>query len=100
MSEHVVSTKVYIGIWAALMVLTAVTVGAAFIDLGAFNPVVALAIAAVKATLVVLFFMHIYYEHQRIVWAWVGAGFFWLIILLTLSLTDYGTRGFLGVAGR
>ena len=65
------------------MVLTAVTVGAAFIDLGPFNTLVALVIACTKMMLVVLFFMHVRYS-SRLTWAVVGAGFFWLAMLLLL----------------
>jgi len=82
----------YIGIFAALMMLTALTVGAAMQDLGPFNTVVALAIACTKAVLVVLFFMHVRHS-SRVVWAVVAGGFFWLILLLLMTLSDYITRG-------
>jgi cytochrome c oxidase subunit 4 len=62
MSEHIVSTKLYYAIWIALLVLTGVTAGVAFIDLGPFNTIVALTIATLKAVLVVLFFMHLKYD--------------------------------------
>jgi cytochrome c oxidase subunit 4 len=61
--------------------------------------VVALVIAAVKALLVILFFMHVRYESQKMAWVFVIAGFFWLGILLALTMTDYLTRGSLGVLG-
>ena len=80
----------------ALMVLTAAL---SRINLGGWSTVVALVIAAAKALLVVLFFMHVKYEQQKIAWVFVIAGFFWLAILLTLTLTDYMTRGYLGIAG-
>ncbi len=91
--EHVIVPKrTYYTIFASLMVLTAVTVGVAFIDLGLLNPVVALSIAVFKASLVVLFFMHLKYG-SRMVWVVGGAAIFWLGILLVLILSDYATRG-------
>jgi cytochrome c oxidase subunit 4 len=95
MSEHIVSRKVYFAIFAALMVGTAATVIVAFIDLGGqFNTVVALTIAVIKATLVVLYFMHVRYS-SRLTWVIVGSGLFWLGIMFALTLSDYWTRGWL-----
>lgn len=74
-----------------LMVLTCATWAIAFVDLGEYNAVVALAIAVIKATLVILFFMHIYYS-SKLTKITVVAGFFWLGIMITLSLSDYVTR--------
>ena len=99
MAEHVVSRKTYIVVWGALMVLMILTAGLSRINLGEWSTVVALAIAAIKALLVILFFMHIRYESQKIAWVFVVAGFFWLAILLTLTMTDYMSRGSLGVIG-
>jgi cytochrome c oxidase subunit IV len=82
----------YVGIFATLMVLTGLTVGAALTDLGPYNTVVALVIACTKAVLVVLFFMHVRHS-SRVVWAVVAGGFFWLVLLLLLTLSDYITRG-------
>jgi cytochrome c oxidase subunit 4 len=82
----------YFGIFGALMVLTALTVGAAFVDLGAFNFPVALSIAVFKATLVILFFMHAFYA-SRLTKMFVATSFFFLIILFGLTLTDYTSRG-------
>jgi cytochrome c oxidase subunit 4 len=95
MSEHIVSKKIYFLIFAALMVGTILTVMAAFWDLdhiftGA-NTVVALTIAVIKATLVVLYFMHVRYS-TRLTWVIVVAGFFWLLILFALTMTDYMSR--------
>ena len=92
MSEHIVPTRTYYLIFAALMVFTAITVAVAFLDLGRMNTVVALAIACAKATLVVLFFMHVKYG-SRLTWAVVAGSVFWLGILLTLTMGDYLTRG-------
>jgi cytochrome c oxidase subunit IV len=99
MSEHVIPRKTYMWVWIALMALMVLTAALSRINLGEWSTVVALVIAAAKALLVVLFFMHVKYEQQKIAWVFVIAGFFWLAILLTLTLTDYMTRGYLGIAG-
>lgn len=99
MSDHVVSRKIYVAVFAALMVLTAVTVWVAFFDLGAANDVVMLTIAVIKATLVVMFFMHVRYS-GRLIALVVSSGILWLLILLALALSDYLTRGLIGVLGR
>ena len=99
MAEHVVSRKTYIVVWAALMVLMILTAGLSRINLGEWITFVALTIAVMKALLVILFFMHVRYESQKITWIVIIGGFFWLGLLLGLSMTDYLTRGFLGVAG-
>jgi cytochrome c oxidase subunit IV len=90
-SGHVVPVTLYVGVFLALMVLTALTTGIAYIDLGAFNTVVALVIAVIKMLLVVLFFMHIKWAKglTRIA---VIAGFFWLGIMITFTLADELTR--------
>ncbi len=99
MAEHIVSRKTYIVVWGALMALMILTAGLSRINLGEWSTVVALAIAAIKALLVILFFMHVRYESQKMAWVFVLAGFFWLGILLALTMTDYLTRGSLGVVG-
>ena len=90
-AEHIVPRRVYYGIFALLMLFTYLTVQAAFIDLGPFNTVAALAIACLKATLVVLYFMHVRYS-TRLTWAVVAGSVFWLGILLVLTFGDYLTR--------
>ncbi|HVG34903.1 MAG TPA: cytochrome C oxidase subunit IV family protein [Pyrinomonadaceae bacterium] len=96
MSEHIVSKKVYFVIFGALMLGTLLTVLAAFYDMdekvfhGA-NTVVALTIAVIKATLVVLYFMHVRYS-SRLTWVIVIAGFFWMGIMFALTFSDYWTR--------
>jgi cytochrome c oxidase subunit IV len=90
--EHISPTKTYIGIWIALMCLTALTAGMSRIDLGPFNTVIALVIATGKGLLVVLFFMHAKYISERTTWVAIVSGFFWLLILLMLSMTDYFSR--------
>jgi cytochrome c oxidase subunit 4 len=94
MAGHVSPKRVYYAIFASLMVLTAVTIGVAFINLGPLNFPLALSIAIVKATLVILFFMHVKYS-SRLTKLTVGTGFFFLLVLFTLTLTDYLTRGWL-----
>jgi cytochrome c oxidase subunit 4 len=98
MAEHVVSTKTYFGIFAALIALALLTTGLAFLDLGRFNTVVAMLIAAVKAVLVILFFMHVRYEN-RLTLVFAIAGFVWLAILMILASTDYLTRAWLPAPG-
>jgi len=96
MSEHIVSVRVYVAIFLALMVGTTLTVVAAFHDFPwRFNTVIALTIASVKATLVVLYFMHVRYS-PLLVWVIVGSALFWLGILFALTFSDYFTRCWLG----
>ncbi len=90
--HHIVRLRVYYLIFFSLMALTATTIFAARVDLGALNIVVAMGIAGLKATLVVLFFMHVKYSH-RLTWVFVGAGIFWLVLLITLTTADYVSRG-------
>lgn len=97
MREHIVSRRIYFAIFAALVVLTVVTWSVAKLDLGKMNAVVALTIAVIKATLVVLYFMHVRYS-SRLTWVFVGAGFFWLAIMVALTMGDYMTRGWLKIA--
>ncbi len=95
MSEHIVSPKLYLLIFLTLMVLTGTTVYAATVDLNQYyaglNVIVALVIASCKAALVILFFMHAYYSSKRTQLI-VISGFFWLAIMLSLTLGDYGSR--------
>ncbi len=90
-AEHIVSPKVYGVIFASLLFLTALTVAASYVDLYAFNVVVALAIACIKAVLVILFFMHVKYS-SRLTKLTVAAGFFTFLVLITMSMTDYISR--------
>jgi cytochrome c oxidase subunit 4 len=93
-----VPTRVYYAIFATLMVLTAITVAAAYFDLGPLNTVVAVVIACIKATIVVLYFMHVRYS-TRLIKMTVIAGLYWMGILLVLTMSDYLTRGW-GTFGR
>ncbi|HEX8069398.1 MAG TPA: cytochrome C oxidase subunit IV family protein [Pyrinomonadaceae bacterium] len=93
MSEHIVSRSVYFVIFGALIVLTVVTYLASRVDFGSesINTIIALAIAVTKAVLVILYFMHVRYS-PRLTWVVVVSGFFWLAIMITLTLSDYLTR--------
>jgi cytochrome c oxidase subunit IV len=91
MAAHIGSLKVYLAIFMVLMVGTAVTIWAAFLDLGMFNAPIALIIATIKAVFVVLFFMHVK-DSDRLTKITVAAGIFWLGILLTLTMTDFLSR--------
>src|ERR1700733_1282346 len=88
---HVVPVSVYIGVFLALLVLTAVTTGVAYVNLGALNTVVALIIAFIKMSLVVLFFMHVRWA-TGLLRIMVLCGFFWLAIMITFTLSDELTR--------
>jgi cytochrome c oxidase subunit 4 len=92
MSGHVAPKSMYYSVFAALLVGTALTVGAAEVDLGALNNVVMLAIACTKALLVILFFMHVRWS-TRLTWLVAASGFVWLLILFGITMTDYLTRG-------
>lgn len=102
MSEHIVSPRIYFVIFGALIVLTGLTYWVATVNLGPLNTIVALTVAVSKALLVVLYFMHVRYS-SRLTKVVVISGFFWLAILVTLTLSDYftrpGTSGFGGVPG-
>jgi len=93
-AHHVPSLKLYFTVFGILMVGTALTVAVAFFDLGAMNNVVMLTIAIVKATFVVLYFMHVR-RSSRLTWVVAGSGFFWLLIMFSFTLTDYMSRGWL-----
>ena len=95
MSEHIVPVRVYITIFLALLVGTGLTVAAAFFDFPwQLNTIVAMTIATAKATLVVLYFMHVRYS-ARLVWVIVAAALFWVAILFAFTLGDFYTRGWL-----
>lgn len=89
--HHVVSPFLYFGILCALLLGTGITVWAAYQNFGPFNIVIALLIATIKMTLVILFFMHGKYSPKRTQLV-IVAGFFWLAIMLSLTLMDYTTR--------
>jgi cytochrome c oxidase subunit 4 len=89
---HVAPRSLYFAVFAALVVGTILTVIVAKFDLGPLNNIVMLTIACAKALLVVLFFMHVRWG-TRLTWVVAGAGFFWLLILFSITLADYASRG-------
>lgn len=91
MSSHILSTRVYFAIFFALMVLTALTIAVAYVNLGAMNNVVALAIACTKATLVILYFMHVRYS-DRLIQLSVVVGILFVLILIAFTMIDPLTR--------
>jgi cytochrome c oxidase subunit IV len=94
MAEDIVKPKTYVLVWAALMCLTATTAAVARLDLAPFNGVLALLIAFTKASLVVLFFMHLYYS-SRLTKLVMLAALLWFAILMCITMSDYLTRGWL-----
>lgn len=88
--EH--SVRTYLIVWAALLLLFAITWGSAYIHLGTLSTAINLTIAVAKALLVIIFFMHIHHS-SPVVRIFAAAGFFWLTIMFTLTLGDYLTRG-------
>jgi cytochrome c oxidase subunit IV len=93
--HHVVPVKIYVAVFSALVFFTLSTVAAAFVDMGPFNNVVMIGIAILKASLVVLFFMHVKYSTRMIPLVAVG-GVFFLLILFAITMSDYMSRGWLG----
>ena len=91
MTHRIVPVKTYVTVFIALIVLTGLTVGAALVNLGLFNTVVALAIAGAKMLLVMYFFMHLR-DSTALIRVVLLAGFFWLAILMSFTLSDYHTR--------
>jgi cytochrome c oxidase subunit IV len=98
-TEHIVPRRTFYAVFAVLILLTVLTTGVAFVDLGPFNTVAALTIAVLKMLLVALFFMHVKYSGllTKVV---VGGGLFWLLILIGLTMQDYLTRGWLPYPGK
>ena len=91
-AHQVVSASLYWLIWVILIIATGLTAWISTVDLGIFNTVVALLIATCKASIVILFFMHVKYTSEKMTKAVLIAAVFWLLILLVLSLADYSTR--------
>jgi cytochrome c oxidase subunit 4 len=98
-TEHVVPLRIYLFVFFSLLILTGTTVAVAFVDLGPLNNLVAMGIAVLKATLVILFFMHVRYS-TRLTPLVIASGLLGLVIMVGLTLADYATRGWLGVAGK
>lgn len=91
MSAHPSSVATYLRVYGALMLLLVATVGAAFINMGPFNAVVALSIAVAKALLVILFFMHAR-DSSKLIWVYAGMGFLWFLFLIAGTLGDVLAR--------
>lgn len=91
-AHHRSSLASYFVIFFVLMILTVVTVWVSRIDLGALNTPVAMAIAILKATVVILWFMHVIHS-PRLTWIVVIASFLWLAVMFVLFFADYATRG-------
>jgi cytochrome c oxidase subunit 4 len=89
--HHIVTPLQYLYVFATLLFFTGVTVWAAYIPFGIFNPVIALGIASFKATVVILFFMHAAYQ-SRLIKMTIGAGFFMFLVLITMTMSDYISR--------
>ncbi len=97
--NHIVPVRVYVLVFLTLIVMTWVTAFVSTVDLGRLNVFVALSIAIFKASLVILFFMHVKYG-ARLTKFIVIAGMYWLILLLFIAMVDLWTRGWMGVPGR
>jgi cytochrome c oxidase subunit IV len=91
MSTHALALRVYWAVFTLLIVLTLVTVGLSFVELGRLHAAVGLSIAVVKGLLVASFFMHVWHS-DHLTWLVAGTGLFWLGIMITLTMTDYLTR--------
>jgi cytochrome c oxidase subunit IV len=98
-SQHVMPVRTNIIIFAILMVLLFATVGAAYLPLGRWHVPIAMTIATAKAVLIVLFFMHLLYSH-RLTMIIAVASFFWLAIMVALTLNDYWSRDMLHIPGK
>jgi cytochrome c oxidase subunit IV len=94
MSSHIASTKLYYSVFFALIVGTVLTYLAALVDFGFMNNVVMLTIAVAKALLVILFFMGVRWS-SRLTWVVAGSGFFFLLIMFSITMSDYLTRGWM-----
>jgi cytochrome c oxidase subunit 4 len=97
MSGHVIPKRTYFLIFGSLLSLTALTTGVAYVNLGPWNTVVALVIACLKATLVLLFFMHLRWSTQlnRVVWL---SALLWLVILIGITSIDFLSRSWTPVS--
>ena len=98
-TSHILPKSTYYAVYAALMVMLLATVGAAYVDLGPFNFLVLMMIAVAKAVLIMLYFMHVRFSN-KLTWVFSGASFFWLGILLILTMSDYANRLWLPIPGK
>jgi len=97
--EHSISLTTNFVVFAALLVLLVLTIAAAYVDMGPFGIVVAMAIAITKAVLILMYFMHVKFS-SKLIWIFSTGAFFWLGILLVLGMGDYLSRGVLEVLGK
>ncbi len=98
-TQHVAPVRLYVVVFLALLVLTFLTVGVTYVDMGEYNLFVALGIAIFKASLVILYFMHARWS-PRLVQIVMLTSLLFIGILASFSFADYLTRGLLGVPGR
>lgn len=97
--RHVVPVSLYLKIFGWLMFLLILTLAVAMVDLpGPLNIIVAMTVAIIKAVLIILYFMHVKYS-SRLTWLFAGAGFAWLLIMFSLTFSDYFSRGWLPQPG-
>lgn len=94
--HHVVEIKTYGWVFFWLMVLLIGTLFAAYFDLGPWNLPIAMFVAVVKAMIVVLFFMHVYWS-SHLLKVFAGSALMWLLIMFVMTLTDYLSRGLIQV---
>jgi cytochrome c oxidase subunit 4 len=99
MKAPTVSRKQYAFTWVALLVLALITTLIGMLDLGPFNMVIAITIATIKASLIAAFFMHALYE-SKVVRVIIAGGVIWFLIMVSLTLGDYMTRGWLAWPGK
>ena len=99
MKQHIASIRTNINVFAVLIVLLFATVGAAYLPLGPLHFPAAMTIAAVKAVIIALFFMHVLHSH-RLTMVIFAASFLWLAIMIAMTLADYTTRGLLEIPGK
>ena len=91
-AAHIAPKSMYYMVFGALIVGTILTVAASRVNMGPLNNIVMLAIACTKASLVILFFMHVRWS-SRLTWVVAMSGFFWLLILFGIGMSDYMSRG-------
>ena len=97
-SSHVMPLKVYFAVFLSLLALTYITTEVAYVDLGIFNTAVAIGIACLKASLVLLYFMHARYG-TKLVWVVVASAVVWFVIMIALTMGDYASRTWMGLPG-
>jgi cytochrome c oxidase subunit 4 len=99
MTGHVVPIRTYFFVFVALMALLVLTVVVSWIPLGSGNLAVAMTIGIIKATLIILFFMHVRYS-SKLVWVFAASSFVWLAIMLLITFSDYLSRGWIPIGPR